>query len=310
MVQIYKLFILLFLPIVTLLVWSYTVHAADFLSDYANPLLTKGWYGDEKAYKFELLWDANKIIDNLKALFYPGGNGADWQAIWKFIRTIAMAVFFWLLVWAWFQFILNADNPEWVTKSLKNLLYILIGAGIFFLAYWILTKLLDVWNIDGLYGTDESAVSKLNDLLLFVLSIMKAWAFFLALFLIVRYGFKMVTAFGTEDKIDAARQGILNVLLALAFIKIIDYLYYIALSGDFTSQAIELIVQVSKFMAYIIGAALVLALIYAGYLMVTSSGEDDNVGKWKNIVKAVFIVWLLVLLFLLVIHQIFKDIYS
>jgi hypothetical protein len=44
--------------------------------------------------------------------------------------------------------------------------------------------------------------------------------------------------------------------------------------------------------------------------MVTSSGEDDNVGKGKNIVKAVFIVWLLVLLFLLVVHQIFKDIYS
>jgi hypothetical protein len=119
---------------------------------------------------------------------------------------------------------------------------------------------------------------------------MKAAAFFLALFLIVWHGFKMVTAFGTEDKIDAARQGILNVLLALAFIKVIDYLYYIALSGDFTSQAIELVVQVSKFMAYIIGAALVLALIYAGYLMVTSSGEDDNVGKGKNIVKAVFIV--------------------
>ena len=292
-------------------VGSYTtVHGADFLSDYASPLLTKWWYGDEKAYKFELLWDANKIIDNLKALFYPGGNGADGQAIWKFIRTIAMAVFFWLLVWAWFQFILNADDPEGVTKSLKNLLYILIGAGVFFLAYWILTKLLDVWNIDGLYGTDESAVSKVNDLLLFVLSIMKAAAFFLALFLIVWHGFKMVTAFGTEDKIDAARQGILNVLLALAFIKVIDYLYYIALSGDFTSQAIELVVQVSKFMAYIIGAALVLALIYAGYLMVTSSGEDDNVGKGKNIVKAVFIVWLLVLLFLLVVHQIFKDIYS
>jgi hypothetical protein len=72
-----------------------------------------------------------------------------------------------------------------------------------------------------------------------------------------------VSAVGEEEKITAARQGLINVLLALVFIKIIDYLYYIALSGEFQSKAIDFIVQASKFITYIIGVCFILALIYA-----------------------------------------------
>lgn len=141
-----------------------------------------------------------------------------------------------------------------------------------------------------------------------ILAFLKAAAFFIALIFLVRYGFQMVTAVGEEEKIKAAKQGILNVLLALIFIKVIDYLYYIALSPDFTGNAIGFIVQASKFIAYLIGASLVLALLYAGYLMVTAAGNEENYTKAKNIVRSVFIVALLVLLFMLIIHQIFNDI--
>jgi hypothetical protein len=95
------------------------------------------------------------------------------------------------------------------------------------------------------------------------LSFLKAIAFFVALFFIVWYGFQIVSAVGEEEKIAAARQGLINVLLALVFIKIIDYLYYIALSGEFQSKAVDFIVQASKFITYIIGVCFILALIYA-----------------------------------------------
>lgn len=102
-----------------------------------------------------------------------------------------------------------------------------------------------------------------NNVVILILSFLKGIAFFVALIFLMRHGVKMVTAVGEEEKIKVAKQGILNVLLALIFIKVIDYLYYIALSPEFTDNAINLIVQVSKFIAYLIGAALILATLYA-----------------------------------------------
>jgi len=106
-------------------------------------------------------------------------------------------------------------------------------------------------------------MDKANNLALVILSFLKAIAFFVALFFIVRYGFQIISAVGEEEKVTAARQGVINVLLALIFIKIIDYLYYIALSGDFKNKAVDFIVQASKFLTYIIGTCFILALIYA-----------------------------------------------
>lgn len=284
--------------------------SADFLSDYANPLLQKWWNGDEKAYSFNVK-DDSRIIDNIKALFYPSDDGVSGGQIWIFLRTVAVALFFALLVWAWFQFIFNADNPDGIKKAKMSLLYILLGAAIFFLARWILSKLLSVWAIEGVYGDNWNTVmDKANNLALVVLSFLKAIAFFVALFFIVRYGFQIVSAVGEEEKITAARQGVINVLLALVFIKIIDYLYYIALSGDFKNKAVDFIVQASKFLTYIVGTCFILALIYAWYIMLTASWNDERTTKAVNIVKAVFVIWILVLLFMLVIHQIFQDIYS
>jgi hypothetical protein len=287
------------------------VQSAEFVSDYAKPLLDKWWPGDEKAYSFNINQD-NRFIDNVKALFYPSDEGVPGWQIWVFIRTIAVAVFFALLVWAWFQFIFNADNPEWINKAKMSLLYILLWAAVFFLSRWILTELLSISSIDGVYESDDnnSLVDRANNIAVLILSFLKAIAFFVALFFIVWYGFQIMSAMGEEEKIKAARQGLLNVVLALIFIKIIDYLYYIALSGDFTNQAIDFIVQASRFLTYIIGVCFVLALLYAGYTMLTSSGDEERTTKAKNIVKAVFVIGLLVLLFMLIIHQIFQDLYS
>lgn len=283
--------------------------AADFLSDFAHPLLQPGGPGDESAYNFEGVKDTNKIIDNIKALFYPDDvNGG---AIRDALRVLGVAIFFALLVRTGIKFILNADDPEEVKKNRLMLLYIFLGAAVFFLARRILSKLLNIWGIEGVFedGNFFTFVSQAtNKVAVLILGFLKAIAFFVALIFLLWYGFKMVTAVGEEEKVKAARQGILNVVLALIFIKIIDYLYYMALSPDFTGNAINFIVQASKFIAYLIGAALILAVLYAGYLLVTAAGNDENITKAKNILKSVFVVALLVLLFLLIIYQIFQDI--
>lgn len=308
---IFWLFSLLFFVVSPL---GMVVFSADFLSDYANPLLTKWWPGDEAAWNFSDAIDQNaKIIDNIKNLFFPTENPSNNGWLLRvFLRTVGVAVFFALLVWAWVKFILNADNPEETKKTQRSLLYILFGAAIFFLSRWILSSLLDLSTIEGLYEeggmNDFTAVSKADDLMLFVLAFLKGIAFFVAIFFLVRYGYEFMIAVWGEEKSKAAQKWIINVLLALIFIKVIDYLYYIALGGNFKDDAIEFIVQASKFITYILWAAFLFALLYAGYLMLTAWGSEENTTKAKNILKAVFIIALLVLLFLLIIFQIFKDI--
>lgn len=303
--------IVLLISSVLCLFWAIQTHASNFTQDFAWPLVRLWWNGDEKAYDFSIDWNA-PILENLKKLFYPSEWAINGWLIWKFIRTIAVALFFALLVYAWFQFIINADNPEWIAKAKMSLLYIILWALLFFLAWRILTKFLNLWGVDWLFEWSEqwSAVAdKANSVALLVLSLLKAFAFFLAIFFIARYGFGMVTAVWEDEKIDKARQWIINVIFALIFIKIIDYIYYITVSGDFKNQAIDFIAQASKFLTYLIWAAFVLALLYAWYTMLLSSWDDEKTTKAVNILKAVFIVWLLVMLFMLVIHQVFWDVY-
>lgn len=300
-----------FISSVLCLFCSFQTNASSFIQDFAWPLVKQWWYGDEKAYDFSINWD-DPILENLKKIFYPSEWWVNGWQIRNFIRTVAVALFFALLVYAGFQFIINADNPEGIAKAKMSLLYIILWALLFFLAWRILTKLLNLWWVDWLFEWSEkwSAVAdKANTLALLVLSILKAFAFFLAIFFIAWYGFGMVTAVGEEEKIDKARQWIINVIFALIFIKIIDYIYYIAVSGDFKNKAVDFIAQASKFLLYLIWASFVLALIYAWYTMLLSSWDDERTTKAINILKAVFIVWLLVMLFMLVIHQVFWDVY-
>jgi hypothetical protein len=98
------------------------------------------------------------------------------------------------------------------------------------------------------------------------------------------------------------------VIMALIFIKIIDYLYYIAQIGDFKNQAIWFVVEASKLMWWVFGVFMVLVLFYAGYVYVTSSGNEGRIKMATNTVKTALVVVLMILLFMLIVYQIFQDI--
>lgn len=188
------------------------------------------------------------------------------------------------------------------------MIYILLGATIIFMSTWLLGSALDLSSVEWLSGDQWLLERTESNVLLVVLGFLKAAAFFLAIVFIWFYGYKMMQALDKEDKQKAARTGILNVIIALLFIKIIDYLYFIAQQESFGELSIDLVVQVSKFLMYIAGAIFVVALLYAGYLYLTAWGSDDQIKKATNVIKTVFVVILMLLLFLLVVYQIVKDI--
>lgn len=55
-----------------------------------------------------------------------------------------------------------------------------------------------------------------------------------------------MAALDEESKVDTAKRGLLNVVVALVLIKIIDYVFYIASTPSFTESASQLIIQIAK----------------------------------------------------------------
>ncbi|USN55459.1 MAG: hypothetical protein H6765_02445 [Candidatus Peribacteria bacterium] len=52
---------------------------------------------------------------------------------------------------------------------------------------------------------------------------------------------------------------------------------------------------------------MVLVLFYAGYMYVTSSGSESRIQSAGNTVKTALVVVLMILLFLLIVYQVFQD---
>jgi hypothetical protein len=61
--------------------------------------------------------------------------------------------------------------------------------------------------------------------------------------------------------------------MAIIFIKVIDFLYYIAQQPSFTTDAVELLVIVAKFLGYVFGILIVVVIIYIAFQFITG-GED------------------------------------
>lgn len=285
------------------------VHGADFMREFADPFLEWNENEDEKPFNRETVDRDQSLFANLRWLFYPPVAGSDGGILWRTIRVVSVGVLIAFFVRAGVRFVIYIEDEEELKRSRLNIIYIIYGAALVFMVTWLLGSALNFGTIEGVAGGDNSALEQADDnLVVVVLSFLKGAAFFAAILFLAYYGYKMMQAFDQEEKLSAAKRWILNVFIALIFIKIIDYLYFIAQQEDFKNQAVELIVEASKFLWYLMGICLVIALMYAGYLFVTSSGNDDNISKAKGLIKTIFVVVLVILLFLLVVYQVFNDV--
>lgn len=278
----------------------------SFRNDFAGPLLQ--W--DDRAYTLDWLEDDVDLLTNMKNLFYPW----EWSELWSFIRNVAVWLLLLFLVFAGIRFLIWApESEEELAAAKKNLIYIAYGTVLIFATTWLLGEAwLGLESIDGVVSdwswSWNSIMERLeNNVLLTVLAFLKWAAFFVALLFLVFYGYRMMSAFDEEEKLKQARTGILNVFLALVLIKIIDYVYYIAQVQEFKNRAVELIVQISKFLWYLWGIMFVIAIMYTWFLMLTAKWDDDNIEKAKTMLKTIFTIVLIVLLSMLVIYQVFND---
>ncbi len=282
-------------------------NAPSFEKNYVN-YLTKKW---DNPNGNETVWDLSNIgvnknvsfMENIKNIFYPDLSG-QWWRLWDIIKVIWLVIFVVMLVRQWFQYVLQADDESKVWKFHINFTYIFLWGIIFFWATWILWIGLNIWWD----GWSSELINKLDNSILFqIFSGLRAGAFFVAIILLAFTGWRIMVAMDSEDKIKAGRQWILNIIISLLVIKIIDYIYYIAQTPDFKSKATELIVEISKVLWYVLWWFFTIALIYYGFRLMFSNGDDEGLKKVRSVIMAVFLWSLVLFIFFLIIYQITQE---
>lgn len=301
--------------VLLLLAWvSQTFAAAPtFDGNFAKYMTDKTpdqYWRVETVFDFSTCIQRDKSIEeNIRNLFYPsttkwtpGCSVATGGLLWDAVKLITFGLIFLFVVVAGMWFLLNAADGG--KKSAMNLVYLAYGSFLVYGSIWILGFVLNVENVAG----SADLVNNLqNNLFLQILSFFKVLAFFIAIFMMVWTGFKMMSALDKEDKIKEGRKWLVNIIVALVLIKIVDYVFYIAQSVSFASKASALILDIAKVLWWTLGIVFVLWLLFAGYSMFMSNGDEKVMKKTKSILMNIFMISLVLFFFLLIIYEIFKE---
>ncbi len=307
--------IILIVVLFGIVIWSTHAIAPSFDRNFADYLTDKtpDQYGRvETVFSFSNCIDRNQsIVENIRNLFYPSIYTANkscsittWWLLWDMLRIVTFALIFLFIVMAWVKFIMSWASWDEAKKSAMSLVYIAYWAFLVFGAIWILWYVL---NIENIKWSTDLVNSLQNNLFLQILSFFKILAFFIAIIMMIVSWFKMMAAMDKEDKIKAGKQWAINVLIALVFIKIVDYLFYIAQAADFAQKASNLVLDIAKILGWVIGISFVLGLFYAGYQMFFSGGDEKAMKKTQSILINIVIVSVVIFMFLLLVYQIFNE---
>ena len=271
----------------------------------------------EKDFTSSLKWwvynysvDKNKSLrENIIYLFYPRGWG-NTSALYEIIRDITLWVMIIFIVWAWASLLLN-KKPEESKKHLLSIWYILLW---WVFIYWANRLFWDVFKFTWWddFTTWESWLEWFTDSLItkvffFVLSAIKAFAFFLAIIMAAVTWFKVMSAWEWE-KWKKLMKWLINVVVALLIIKWIDFIYYVAEdSQNFVTKVSDFIIKVAKLFGWIYWVVVVIMVIVAGYLYITDGWSWSNFKKATNVIVNILLSWLVLFSFLLITYQIFAE---
>lgn len=286
-------------------------NAPSFEKNYVDYLMNKKW---DNPNGNETLRDLSAIgihkdmslMDNLKNIFYPDSLW-QWGKLRDILKVIGFVVFVAMLVRQWFQYAMQADDEKKISSFHINFAYIFMGGLIFFGATWLLWVSLNIWW-DGWSAALLNKLDGSSSSIMFqIFSWIRAGVFFIAIMLLWFTWWKMITALDDEKKLQTGRQWILNIVISLIIIKIIDYIYFVAQNPDFKSKAVELIVEVSKVLWYILWGFFTITLIYYGFRLMFSNGDDEGLKKVQSVITAVFLWSLVLFIFFLIIYQITQE---
>lgn len=271
---------------------------SSHLDDYViKP--TDYWVNSEKTFR-----------ENILQLFYPSKMGNS-SAIYDIIKWVTLWVMVIFIVMAGASLLMN-KKPDESKKHLTSLLYILLWWVFVYAANRLFWDVLNFWRNDaftqweGVWGFKNALVWE-GSVLFVILSAVKAFAFFLAIIMIVITWFKVMAAWEWE-KWKKLVKWIINVVVALLIIKWVDFIYYLAAdSGSFVKNAADFIINVAKLFGYIYGVIIVIMVIVSWYLYITDWWDWSNFKKASNVLINILLSALVLFAFLLITYQIFAE---
>lgn len=262
----------------------------------------KGWVIDPTS---EWVSSEQLLRQNVVALFYPGDGK---NSIYEVIKGMTLWIMIIFFIWAWASILFNR-KPEDIKKTLWSLVYILIW---WLFVYWanrifwdVLHFNEDIFTQDG--GWVKWITAATHWVFFVVLSAIKAFAFFLAIIMIVITWFKVMAAWEWE-KWKKLVKWLINVVIWLLIIKWIDFIYYIAAdTWTFVKNASELVITIAKVFAYIYWTIILCMVIFAWYLYMTDGWSWSNFKKASNIFVNILLSGLVLFSFLLLVYQILAE---
>ncbi len=278
-------------------------------TDFKKPLITDSNGKNETLYNpntFRV--SANSSFrDNVYNLFSPNNDNS---VIWGFLRVVMIWVLVLYFAWTGIDFMFHPNDEAKSKAARKSFMYMLFGAFLVYGVTWILWRWLAINDLGGSASANASGnfVNNFIWRVLFqVLAFLKAFAFFYAIVMALWFGFLMIRALDKEDAIKSARKWLVNVLLALVFIKVIDFVFFIAQDIAFISKAKTFMINIARIIGYLLGAGMVLALIYTWYKYISAWWDEAKV-KWaKDTLSTIFYIVLIIFLFLLVARQVIWE---
>lgn len=281
---------------------TYASNAPKYERDFAKDLTKEKWQLDPS--KFHVSSEST-LSENIVQLFYPSRYG--WNAIYNVIKGMTLWVMIAFIVWAWASILFNR-KPEDVKKTLRSLVYILIWWLFIYWANWIFWDVLnfneDKFTVeDWVWGVRDAA----HQVFFVVLSALKAFAFFLAIIMLVITWFRVIAA-GEGEKWKKLVKWLINVVIGLLIIKWIDFIYYIAAdTQNFVKNAADLTINIAKVFAYIYWVIIVIMVILAWYLYISDGWSWNNFKKATNVLVNILLSALVLFAFLLILYQIFAE---
>lgn len=283
--------------------FAVTTNAPSFWRDFKNQLLTDNNGNNETVFNpntFRISAN-NSLQQNITNLFAPTNENS---VIWQVIRIAMVGVLVLYFAWSGIDFILNPNDEGKLKAARRSFMYMLFGTFLVYGVTWILGRALQIDVVQWSQGFMQNLVWRV---LFQILSFLKAFAFFYAIVMTIWYGIQMVRALDKEDVIKSARSGIINILAALVFIKVVDFIFFIAQDVAFASRAKQFMLTVARVMWYLLWAIMVFVLIYAWFKYVSAQWDESKVKDAKNTVMNIFYVVLVIFLFLLVAWQVIAE---
>ena len=281
----------------------------NFEDHFAKPLIewkTNDGQWTERVFNIASVSRDKDIRENVEALFFPKWNGGALREILKYVGYFLVFI---SIVTAASKLVISAKKPDDLKAALSSFTTILVGSALYFGVVWIFSTLIKIPGINQTWGLRDTVISG-SGLLFFVMSLLKAGAFFYAIVMIVWTGFQMMNPTSGEEWEWGGKKLMTNltgVIAALVGLKVVDFLYYIASQQNFTQQAGGFILTIAKFLAYLSGTVIVLMIIYAGYQLVIDGGKWENFKKAKNTLINILLAVVSLFFFLFVLYQIFAE---